>query len=160
MSEEGWKHAAQKIFSVHWIIYFPVIENKFIAWGYSNSCPTGIYLFEFSNNNSINNRGTRTNICTNVLNEWYHNIESRCLGLIYIKWLWVGSSLPSRHLLVKFNNGDIIAICEISSKLTTTPPEKTLKLPNDIVLVSLLITLNRFFNTLLWCFHCWFWTKK
>ena len=30
---------------------------------------------------------------------------------------------------------------------------------NDVVLVSLLLTLNRF-QTLLWCFRCWLWTSK
>ena len=30
---------------------------------------------------------------------------------------------------------------------------------NDFILVSLLLTLNRF-HTLFWCFHYWFWTSK
>ena len=30
---------------------------------------------------------------------------------------------------------------------------------NDVVLVSLLLTLNRF-QTLFWCFRCWLWTSK
>ena len=30
---------------------------------------------------------------------------------------------------------------------------------NDVVLVLLLLTLNRF-HTLFWCFHCWLWTNK
>ena len=29
----------------------------------------------------------------------------------------------------------------------------------DVALVSLLITLNRFY-TLFWCFYCWLWTSK
>ena len=30
---------------------------------------------------------------------------------------------------------------------------------NDVVLVYLLLTLNKF-HTLFWCFHCWLWTSK
>ena len=30
---------------------------------------------------------------------------------------------------------------------------------NDVVLVSLLLTLNRF-HTLFWCSYCWLWTSK
>ena len=41
-------------------------------------------------------------------------------------------------------------MCEICSKLT---------IKSDIVLVSLLLTLNRF-HALFWCFYCWLWTSK
>ena len=67
--------------------YFSVTKNRFIFW---NSGPTGIYLFEFSNNNS-----------------------------------WIK--------------------CEIRSKLTLT-----IEGP-DVVLVSILLTLN-IFDTLFYCF--------
>ena len=43
-------------------------------------------------------------------------------------------------------------MCEICSKLT-------IKHQNDIVLVSLYLTLNRF-HTLFWCFHCWLWANN
>ena len=33
-------------------IFLTTIENKFIAWNYSLSDPTGIYLFQFNNINS------------------------------------------------------------------------------------------------------------
>ena len=38
--------------------------------------------------------------------------------------------------------------CEICSKLTIKAPEQ-----NDVILVSLLLTLNRF-HKLFWCLHC------
>ena len=38
--------------------------------------------------------------------------------------------------------------CEICSKLTIKTPEQ-----NDVILVSLLLTLNRF-HKLFWCLHC------
>ena len=45
--------------------------------------------------------------------------------------------------------------CVKCSKLTT----KASKQHHDVVLVSLLLTLNRF-HTLFWCFHCWLQTSK
>ena len=42
-----------QIFPAHRTLYIPVTENKFIIWNYSFSGQTGIYLFEFSNNENI-----------------------------------------------------------------------------------------------------------
>ena len=42
-----------QIFTAHRTLYISVTENKFIIWNYSFSGPTGIYLFEFSNNENI-----------------------------------------------------------------------------------------------------------
>ena len=69
--------------------------------------------------------------------------------------------------LFKVNNGNTRILCEISSKVNNKKKtefkvnnkdnRKTFK---DVVRVSLLLTLNRFY-TLLWCFHCcWLWTSK
>ena len=42
-----------QIFTAYRTLYISVTENKFIIWNYSFSGPTGIYLFEFSNNEKI-----------------------------------------------------------------------------------------------------------
>ena len=57
--------------------------------------------------------------------------------------------------LLKFNSGNIRAMCKICSKLTIKTPNDI----TDVVLVSLFLTLNRL-HTLLWCFHCWLWTNE
>ena len=53
----------------------------------------------------------------------------------------------SRHYLLKFNNRNRRAICEICSKLTTNTPDF-----NNFVLVSLLLTLKKF-HKLFSCFY-------
>ena len=52
--------------------------------------------------------------------------------------------------LVKIINGNTRIICEICSKLTIMSNNR---ISIDVVLVSLLLTLN-IFDTLLRCFHC------
>ena len=61
----------------------------------------------------------------------------------------------SRYLLVQNKNGNNITICEIYSESTI----KTQNNINDVLMVSLLWSLNRF-QRLFWCFHCWLWTSK
>ena len=56
----------------------------------------------------------------------------------------------SRHLV---KNGSTRTLYEICSKLTNSLNV------NDVVLVSLLLTLNKF-HTLIWCFCCWLWTSQ
>ena len=55
-----------------------------------------------------------------------------------------GCSVPAGIYLFKVNDGKTRGICEIRSKLKTTER-------SDVVLVSLLLTLN-IFRTRLWCF--------
>ena len=58
------------------------------------------------------------------------------------------SAVPSRHSLVQiqqykhqYNVWNLFKVIDVI----------------DLVLVSLLLTLNRF-ETMFWCFHCWLWT--
>ena len=55
---------------------------------------------------------------------------------------------------LKVNNRNTWTMCEICSQLTTKIPDVV-----DVVLMSLLLTLNRF-DTLSWCSNCWRWTSK
>ena len=57
--------------------------------------------------------------------------------------------------LTKVSNGNTTKMCEFCSKLTIKTPEWRYWM----VLVSLLLTLNRF-HILFWCIHCWLWTSK
>ena len=52
-------------------------------------------------------------------------------------------------------------MCKICSKLTMKTPEwlNVQKNVNDVFLVSLMLTLNRF-HILIWFFHCWLWASK
>ena len=59
---------------------------------------------------------------------------------------------PAGIYLLKVNNRNIRTRCEICSKLT-------IKATVNVVLVSLLLTLN-IFHTLLYCFYCWLWAVK
>ena len=55
----------------------------------------------------------------------------------------------------KVNNRNTRTMCEIGSDLTIKTPKRR----HDVVLVSLLLTLNKF-HTLLWCSYCWLWANK
>ena len=46
-------------------------------------------------------------------------------------------------------------VCETYSRVTI----KTVKCRHDVIMVSFLLTLNRFY-TKFWCFHFWLWTNK
>ena len=59
----------------------------------------------------------------------------------FVSWILCWKSLLSRHLLVQSQQG------------------KYQNNVNNVVLVSFLLTLNRF-HTLFWCFDCWLWTSK
>ena len=70
--------------------------------------------------------------------------------------------------LFKTNNGNNKTMYEIRSKLIIDTRKTPLPIPYvfrgcrkrpDVVLVSLLLTVNRF-HTVLWCFYCWHWTSK
>ena len=64
--------------------------------------------------------------------------------------------IPSTDIyLFKVNSENTKAMYEIYLKLTI----KTKNDINDVVVVFLLLTLNKF-RTFLWCFHCWVWTSK
>ena len=60
----------------------------------------------------------------------YKKFQQRC---------FIRKPIPRRHLLLKVNIKNLIT--------------------SDVVLVSLVLTLNRF-HTLFWCFHCWLRTSK
>ena len=62
---------------------------------------------------------------------------------------------PARICLVQSKNGNIKTTCKICLKLTTKMQEDVI----DVILVSLLLTLNKF-HILFRCFHCWLWTSK
>ena len=62
---------------------------------------------------------------------------------------------PAGIYLFKVNNGNRRRMCEICSKLT----KRHQKDVSNVVVMSLLLTLNRF-HTLCWCFHSWLWTSK
>ena len=66
---------------------------------------------------------------------------------------------PVGIYLLKVNNRNIRTKCEICSKLTIKIPERRKSDLNNVALVSLLRTLNRFY-TLVWHFYCWLWTSK
>ena len=74
---------------------------------------------------------------------------------------------PARIYLFKVNNGNNRTICDICLKLTIKTSKRlqlrwsTLfhKICRPDVMVSLLITFNRFY-TLSWYFYCWLWTSK
>ena len=61
---------------------------------------------------------------------------------------------PTGIHLFKVNNGNTKAMYDICYQLTKTPDWR-----RDVILVSLLLTMNRF-HTLPWCFHCWLWASK
>ena len=67
-----------------------------------------------------------------------------------------GNNHPTSIQLFKVNNEISKATCEIWSK---TKKQWHRKNVNDLVLVSLLLTLNRFYP-LIWSSHCWFQTSK
>ena len=69
--------------------------------------------------------------------------------------LYNSEQCPIDIYLFKFNNGNTRTMCEICSKLTIQTSNTSI----DIVLESLLLTLNKF-HTLFWCFHCWLWISK
>ena len=64
---------------------------------------------------------------------------------------------PADIYLFKVNNRKNRKMCEICSKLIIKTPEQ--HDGNDVILMSLLLTLNRF-HTLFWCFHSWLWTNQ
>ena len=66
--------------------------------------------------------------------------ESDVLILVFIL-------LPTNSYLFKLNNRNTRKRSEISSKIIINSPVV------DLILVSLLLTLNRF-HTLFWCFNC------
>ena len=88
------------------------------------------------------------------------------------------SKNPADIYLFKVNIENTRTMCEICSMLTIKTPEQChgevllqpatllkVTLFYDVVLMSLLLTFNRFhklpcFNTLLWCSHCWLRTSK
>ena len=92
----GWKHVAQQLNfpSPENIIYPTVTENKFNIWNYSFSGPTGIYLFEFSNNGNI----IMWEICSKLTIETSHialvslmltlNISEMLFQWGVFCWLW------------------------------------------------------------------------
>ena len=57
------------------------------------------------------------------------------------------------------NDANTRAMYESCSKLTIKTPEHRQNTVNDAVLVSLLLTLSRFYS-LSWYFHCWLWKSK
>ena len=58
---------------------------------------------------------------------------------------------PTGIYLFEVNNRNSRTMWEICLNLTINI--------NDVVLVSSVLTLNRF-HTLFWCFHCWLWISK
>ena len=68
-----------------------------------------------------------------------------------LKW----SKNPVGIFLFKVNNGNTSTMCKICSKLTIKKQNNFI----NVVLVSSLLTLNRF-QTLFWWFQCWLWTSK
>ena len=74
------------------------------------------------------------------------------------QWNDIHGRYPKDIHLFKVDNGNSRALCEICSKLK----KRHLNDVNDVVLVSLLLTLNRLlhFTPLFWCFHCWLWRSK
>ena len=64
--------------------------------------------------------------------------------------------LPAGIYLRKVNNKSTRARCEICSKLTIKTPEWRQCGYGDVVLVSFMLTLNKFY-TLFWCFCCELW---
>ena len=58
---------------------------------------------------------------------------------------------PTGIYLFEVNNRNSRTMWEICLNLTINI--------NDVVLVSSMLTLNRF-HTLFWCFHCWLWISK
>ena len=65
---------------------------------------------------------------------------------------WVIYSFPASIYFFKLNNRNTRTMPKICSKLAINRRQ-------CIVLVSLLLTLNRF-HVLFWYFHCWLWTSK
>ena len=61
----------------------------------------------------------------------------------------------SKYLRFKVKKRNTRKSCVICSKLTI----KTSNNVTDVVLVSLLVTLN-LFNSFFWCFYCWLWAFK
>ena len=64
------------------------------------------------------------------------------------------TQFAANKYMFKVNNRNTKKWCEICSKLTIKTPDV-----NDIVLVSLILTLN-IFHTFLWCFYCCLLTVK
>ena len=62
---------------------------------------------------------------------------------------------PAGTYLFRVNNGNTKTMCEICSKLTIKTPNDV----SDVVLVSLMLSLNSF-HAFFWCFYCSLWTSK
>ena len=69
---------------------------------------------------------------------------------------FIGRSYRAGVYLFKVNSGNTRRKCEICSKLTIINHQNDV---NDVILLSLLLTLNKF-DTLFCCFHCWLRTSK
>ena len=74
--------------------------------------------------------------------------------LLPLKWSKC-SPFPANIYLFKINNRNTTKRCKIYLKLII----KTTNNVNDVVLVSLLLTLN-IFQTFFYCCYCWLWTGK
>ena len=63
-------------------------------------------------------------------------------------------SIPNKQINVPSYNRSSRTMCDFCSKLIKTPEWR-----QDVILVLLLLTLNKF-HILFWCFHCWLSTSK
>ena len=70
----------------------------------------------------------------------FNNKDTRTTPLATI----ICGLFPAKKYVLKFNNKNTRKICEIYSKLTKMHQNDV----NDVVLVSLLLTLNMFYNLL------------
>ena len=81
---------------------------------------------------------------------------TKATGIILVCLLLIWNiSQPAFIYLLKVNYGNIWKMCSTCSELTIRQQNDV----TDVVQVSLLLTLNRFY-TLLWCFHCCLWRSK
>ena len=85
--------------------------------------------------------------------------EQRQLKLFWCLYCWIWTcwklqSTPSPHLLIQSQQWKH----QNKARNIVKVNNKRIKV-NDIVMLSLLLTLN-IFHTLLQCFHCWIWTSR
>ena len=88
-----------------------------------------------------------------------HQRNSMTFYLSFHRWLWSFFALiclnnPIQHLLVQSQQWK-----HQSNAWNMIKNNRHQNSVNDVVLLFLLLTLNRY-HTLLWCLHCWLWTNK